>query len=181
MDRSVHPYFIGVQSHPEFKNRLGKPSPLYLGLLLAASGKLDERFAENDGFLFPRKQNEKTMSEEDQKRLNETIEHFESYVAKLNQLNSIEEVAHSTTVEEEEKSTTSTMDAAADNKALEKKVEVDGRTQNPHEDKAKSENQDLKTLLSSFETTVKEMSELNKEEFLEAMKKLKAQLNEIPL
>jgi len=36
MDRSVHPYFIGVQSHPEFKSRLTAPSPLFVGLVQAA-------------------------------------------------------------------------------------------------------------------------------------------------
>uniref|UniRef100_A0A8C5LU91 CTP synthase n=1 Tax=Leptobrachium leishanense TaxID=445787 RepID=A0A8C5LU91_9ANUR len=35
-----HPYFIGVQFHPEFSSRPMKPSPPYLGLMLAASGKL---------------------------------------------------------------------------------------------------------------------------------------------
>jgi hypothetical protein len=30
-----HPYFIGVQFHPEFKSRPGKPSPLFLGTCLA--------------------------------------------------------------------------------------------------------------------------------------------------
>ena len=29
-----HPYFIGVQFHPEFKSRPGKPSPLFLGTSL---------------------------------------------------------------------------------------------------------------------------------------------------
>ncbi|KAI0511483.1 hypothetical protein KFK09_012113 [Dendrobium nobile] len=35
-----HPYYIGVQFHPEFKSRPGKPSALFLGLILAATGKL---------------------------------------------------------------------------------------------------------------------------------------------
>uniref|UniRef100_A0A8C1J561 CTP synthase n=1 Tax=Cyprinus carpio TaxID=7962 RepID=A0A8C1J561_CYPCA len=35
-----HPYFVGVQYHPEFTSRPIKPSPPYFGLLLAASGKL---------------------------------------------------------------------------------------------------------------------------------------------
>uniref|UniRef100_A0A3B3TTQ8 CTP synthase n=1 Tax=Poecilia latipinna TaxID=48699 RepID=A0A3B3TTQ8_9TELE len=35
-----HPYFVGVQYHPEFTSRPIKPSPPYLGLLLAAAGKL---------------------------------------------------------------------------------------------------------------------------------------------
>nr|XP_008105464.1 PREDICTED: CTP synthase 2 isoform X1 [Anolis carolinensis] len=36
-----HPYFIGVQFHPEFSSRPMKPSPPYLGLLLAATGSLN--------------------------------------------------------------------------------------------------------------------------------------------
>ena len=31
-----HPYFVGVQFHPEFKSRPNKPHPLFLGLLQAA-------------------------------------------------------------------------------------------------------------------------------------------------
>ena len=33
-----HPYYVGVQFHPEFKSRPGKPSPPFLGLLQASSG-----------------------------------------------------------------------------------------------------------------------------------------------
>ncbi|KAG2460926.1 PYRG1 synthase, partial [Polypterus senegalus] len=36
-----HPYFVGVQYHPEFTSRPMKPSPPYFGLLLAAAGKLN--------------------------------------------------------------------------------------------------------------------------------------------
>lgn len=36
-----HPFFLAAQFHPEFKSRPGKPSPCFLGLVLAASGKLD--------------------------------------------------------------------------------------------------------------------------------------------
>ncbi len=36
-----HPYYVGVQFHPEFKSRPGKPSPPFLGLLKAATGQLD--------------------------------------------------------------------------------------------------------------------------------------------
>ncbi|CAL4978604.1 unnamed protein product [Urochloa decumbens] len=32
-----HQYFVGVQFHPEFKSRPGKPSPLFTGLIAAAS------------------------------------------------------------------------------------------------------------------------------------------------
>ncbi|RWR89128.1 CTP synthase-like protein isoform X1 [Cinnamomum micranthum f. kanehirae] len=35
-----HPYFVGVQFHPEFKSRPGKPSALFLGFIEAASGQL---------------------------------------------------------------------------------------------------------------------------------------------
>jgi CTP synthase len=31
-----HPFWIGVQYHPEFKSRPGAPHPLYLGLIRAA-------------------------------------------------------------------------------------------------------------------------------------------------
>ena len=36
-----HPYYVGVQYHPEFKSRPLIPSPPFYGLLLAACGKLD--------------------------------------------------------------------------------------------------------------------------------------------
>ncbi|CAH9116980.1 unnamed protein product [Cuscuta europaea] len=36
-----HPYFVGVQFHPEFKSRPGKPSPLFIGLIAAACGQLN--------------------------------------------------------------------------------------------------------------------------------------------
>lgn len=35
-----HQYFVGVQYHPEYISRPMKPSPPYLGLLLAATGKM---------------------------------------------------------------------------------------------------------------------------------------------
>ncbi|KAI8524828.1 hypothetical protein RHMOL_Rhmol13G0180200 [Rhododendron molle] len=36
-----HPYYVGVQFHPEFKSRPEKPSALFLGLIAAAGGQLD--------------------------------------------------------------------------------------------------------------------------------------------
>ena len=36
-----HPYFVGVQYHPEFKSRPLKPSPVFHGLVAAATGSLD--------------------------------------------------------------------------------------------------------------------------------------------
>lgn len=41
VELSSHPYFVGVQFHPEFKSRPGKPSALFLGLIAAACGKLE--------------------------------------------------------------------------------------------------------------------------------------------
>ena len=37
-----HPFMVGCQYHPEYKSRPGKPSPLFMGLILAASGQLPE-------------------------------------------------------------------------------------------------------------------------------------------
>ncbi|XP_062158374.1 uncharacterized protein LOC133865880 [Alnus glutinosa] len=42
-----HPYFVGVQFHPEFKSRPGKPSALFLGLIAAACGRLETVVHEN--------------------------------------------------------------------------------------------------------------------------------------
>ncbi|ONK79152.1 uncharacterized protein A4U43_C01F3460 [Asparagus officinalis] len=36
-----HPYYVGVQFHPEFKSRPGKPSPLFFGFIKASCGQLD--------------------------------------------------------------------------------------------------------------------------------------------
>lgn len=35
LDASDHPYFVGVQFHPEFKSRPQRPAPVFLGLLTA--------------------------------------------------------------------------------------------------------------------------------------------------
>lgn len=37
-----HPYYVAVQYHPEYLSRPMKPSPPYVGLLLAASSQLEE-------------------------------------------------------------------------------------------------------------------------------------------
>ncbi|KAJ9709414.1 hypothetical protein PVL29_001071 [Vitis rotundifolia] len=42
-----HPYFVGVQFHPEFKSRPGKPSALFLGLIAAACGQLESVLKED--------------------------------------------------------------------------------------------------------------------------------------
>ena len=38
---TVHPFYIGVQFHPEFKSRPGRASPIFLGFILASAKKLD--------------------------------------------------------------------------------------------------------------------------------------------
>ncbi|CAH9098617.1 unnamed protein product [Cuscuta epithymum] len=35
-----HPFYVGAQFHPEFKSRPGRPSALFFGFILAATGKL---------------------------------------------------------------------------------------------------------------------------------------------
>ncbi|XP_064084273.1 CTP synthase 1-like isoform X2 [Macrobrachium nipponense] len=42
MELSDHPYYVACQYHPEYLTRPLKPSPPYLGLILAACGKLDQ-------------------------------------------------------------------------------------------------------------------------------------------
>lgn len=48
LPRASHPFYLGVQYHPEFKSRPLAPSPPFLGLLLAASGQLDAWLASPD-------------------------------------------------------------------------------------------------------------------------------------
>ncbi|CAH1800129.1 unnamed protein product [Owenia fusiformis] len=45
MELEDHPYYVAVQYHPEYLSRPMKPSPPYLGLLLAASGKMQNYLA----------------------------------------------------------------------------------------------------------------------------------------
>lgn len=63
---SDHPYFVAVQFHPEYISRPMKPSPPYLGLLLASCGRL-QNFA-NRGFrLSPRlSYSEDDLSDDDE-------------------------------------------------------------------------------------------------------------------
>lgn len=42
-----HPYYVAVQFHPEYLSRPLKPSPPFLGLILASVKKL-EKFLERD-------------------------------------------------------------------------------------------------------------------------------------
>jgi len=47
----THPFFIACQFHPEFKTGPGRPAPLFLGLVLAASGHFEERIKSDCGSL----------------------------------------------------------------------------------------------------------------------------------
>ena len=40
MELDDHPFYCAVQYHPEYISRPNKPSPVYLGLILASIGKL---------------------------------------------------------------------------------------------------------------------------------------------
>nr|XP_023923510.1 CTP synthase-like [Quercus suber] len=40
LELPTHPFYVGVQFHPEFKSRPARPSALFLGLILAATGQL---------------------------------------------------------------------------------------------------------------------------------------------
>jgi len=46
-----HPFFVACQFHPEFKTNPGRPAPLFLALVLAASGRLQERVQLDGGSL----------------------------------------------------------------------------------------------------------------------------------
>jgi len=46
-----HPFFVACQFHPEFKSRPAQPGPLFLGLVLAATGRLEKRLANDGGCL----------------------------------------------------------------------------------------------------------------------------------
>lgn len=41
LELTSHPFYVGVQFHPEYKSRPGKPSAPFLGLILAATGQLE--------------------------------------------------------------------------------------------------------------------------------------------
>lgn len=47
LPRTEHPYYVGVQYHPEFQSRPLKPSPPFHGLLLAATRGLESHLEEH--------------------------------------------------------------------------------------------------------------------------------------
>ena len=48
MELKNHPFFVGVQAHPEYLSRVLRPSPPYLGFVAASSGLLNEIIAQQE-------------------------------------------------------------------------------------------------------------------------------------
>ncbi|MBS4796725.1 MAG: CTP synthase [Actinomyces sp. oral taxon 181] len=49
LDRSLHPYYVATQAHPEFKSRPTKAHPLFTGLVRAALARHAENYAARGG------------------------------------------------------------------------------------------------------------------------------------
>ena len=49
LDRSMHPYYVATQAHPEFKSRPTKAHPLFAGLVRAALVRHAENYAARGG------------------------------------------------------------------------------------------------------------------------------------
>ena len=49
LDRSMHPYYVATQAHPEFKSRPTKAHPLFAGLVRAALARHAENYAARGG------------------------------------------------------------------------------------------------------------------------------------
>ena len=43
LPRSVHPYFVGTQAHPEMQSRPTRPQPFFVGLVRAAMQRAEQR------------------------------------------------------------------------------------------------------------------------------------------
>ncbi|XP_077977884.1 CTP synthase 1-like [Glandiceps talaboti] len=65
MELDDHPYFVGVQYHPEYISRPMKPSPPYLGLILASIGKLHSFLSRGNRFS-PRSTFSETDTDDDE-------------------------------------------------------------------------------------------------------------------
>ena len=48
-----HPYFAGLQAHPEFCTRPLNPSPAFLGFIAASSGCLEEQIQRQKNYVPP--------------------------------------------------------------------------------------------------------------------------------
>lgn len=47
MELKDHPWFVGVQFHPEYLGRVLEPSKPYLGFVAASAGRLDDILEKN--------------------------------------------------------------------------------------------------------------------------------------
>uniref|UniRef100_A0A1I8PH14 CTP synthase n=1 Tax=Stomoxys calcitrans TaxID=35570 RepID=A0A1I8PH14_STOCA len=63
-----HPYYVGTQYHPEYLSRPLKPSPPFLGLILASVGRLSNYIARGCR-LSPRQQSDASSDEDDLAKL----------------------------------------------------------------------------------------------------------------
>lgn len=48
-----HPYFAGLQAHPEFCTRPLNPSPAFLGFIASAAGVLPEQIERQKDYVAP--------------------------------------------------------------------------------------------------------------------------------
>lgn len=62
VELSSHPYYVGVQYHPEYLSRPLKPSPPFMGLILASAGKL-KSYLNRGCRLSPREMSENSSGE----------------------------------------------------------------------------------------------------------------------
>ena len=71
MELDDHPFYTAVQYHPEYISRPNSPSPVYLGLILAATGKL-KNFLESKSTSFQYKLDNLAVSSASMIELNES-------------------------------------------------------------------------------------------------------------
>lgn len=60
-----HPYYVATQFHPEYLSRPLKPSPPFLGLVLASVGKLDAYLQEGNKLCSSAHQTSESSSDDD--------------------------------------------------------------------------------------------------------------------
>lgn len=73
MELDGHPYFVAVQFHPEYTSRPLNPSPPFVGLILAAKGKL-QSYLQNNCRFSPRDAGSDSSSTEDLNLVNEGLD-----------------------------------------------------------------------------------------------------------
>ena len=77
-----HPYFVGLQAHPELVSRPLNPSPPFLGLVAAAAGCLDQQIAEQRNFVPPHPKEVMILESEARRRQDAGEQHVEEKPAK---------------------------------------------------------------------------------------------------